>query len=88
MLSTRSWIVLACCGLTGAQDKSPEARPDSIFVQSTFNTPRWTTFTEQAGAIRLARMYLKARRKEYNAERIGRNREHALKYGRQDKHTH
>jgi len=59
-----------------------------LYHQSTFNTPRWTTFMEHAGAIPLAKMYLKARRKEYNVERIGRNREHALKYGRQDRHTH
>jgi len=38
---------------------------------------------EHARAIPLARIDLKARRKEYNAERIGRNRERALKYGRQ-----
>lgn len=59
-----------------------------LYHQSTFNTPRWTTFMEQARSIALAEMYLKARRKEYNAERIGRNREHALKYGRRDKHAH
>jgi hypothetical protein len=59
-----------------------------LYHQSTFNTPRWSAFMEHAGAIDLAKMYLKARRKEYNAERIGRSREHALKYGRRDKHTH
>jgi len=59
-----------------------------LYHQSTFNTPRWTAFMAHAQAIPLAKMYLKARRKEYNAARIGRNREHALKYGRQDRHTH
>ncbi len=59
-----------------------------LYHQSTFNTPRWTAFMENANAIPLAKMFLNSRRKEYNAERIGRNQEHALKYGRPDKHTH
>jgi len=57
-----------------------------LYHQSTFNTPRWTAFMEHARAIPLARTYLKARRKQYNAERIGRNRKRALKYGRQTRH--
>jgi len=59
-----------------------------LYHQSTFNTPRWTAFMENAKAIPLAKMYLKARRKEYNAGRIGRNLAHATKYGRANKHVH
>jgi len=59
-----------------------------LYHQSTFNTPRWTAFMENAPAIPLAKMYLQARRKEYNAERIGRNLKHAAAYGRPNKHVH
>jgi len=51
-----------------------------LYYQSTFNTPRWTVFMDNARAIPLARMYLKARRKEYNPERTARQVIHAQQY--------
>lgn len=59
-----------------------------LYHQSTFNTPRWTKFMEHAKAIPLAKEYLRVRRDEYNAGRIGRNQARADKYGRINKHKH
>ena len=52
-----------------------------LYYQSTFNTPRWTVFMDNALAIPLARMFIKARENEYNPGRTGRQIEHAEKYG-------
>jgi len=52
-----------------------------LYYQSTFNTPRWTVFMENAPAISLAQMFIKAREDEYNPERTSRQIEHATKYG-------
>ena len=51
-----------------------------LYYQSTFNTPRWTVFMENAPAIPLARMFIKAREDEYNPERTRSQIEHATKY--------
>jgi hypothetical protein len=59
-----------------------------LYHQSFINTPRWTVFMEHADALPLAKRYLRARRKEYNAARISRNAAHAEAYGRSNPHVH
>lgn len=51
-----------------------------LYYQSTFNTPRWTVFMENANAIPLARAFIRARRSQYNPGRTGRQIEHASRF--------
>lgn len=51
-----------------------------LYYQSTFNTPRWTVFMENARAVPLAREFIRARRSQYNPGRTGRQIEHASRF--------
>ena len=59
-----------------------------LYLQSWYNTPRWSLYRERAAPVPPARVFVNGRRKEYNPERIRRQIDHAERFAARAKPWH